>query len=409
MQRCVIIGGGHAGAQACTSLRKEGWTGQIVLLTDEDSLPYHRPPLSKTYLQSQVTAEKLLIRPQGAYQKDDIEIRLKTRVKRIEPAQQSIELHNGEHLSYDKLLICTGSRARTADCMGAQLNNIFYIKTLKDIEKLSLAIDVNNSKKRIVMVGGGYIGLETAAVLKKMGHDVTIIERESRLLARVTAKRISAFYHNLHKSNGIKIFTQTNVVAFQGKDAVSTVLCEDKVIPADIVIVGIGAQTNTELAQEAGLLVEHGGIVINELCQTTDMNIYAAGDCTIGIEHHSGLATRIESVPNALEQAKTAAATICGKYKPVTAVPWFWSDQFDCKIQIAGLNQGYDETVLRQKDDKALSLWYLKQGKIIAADCINCAKEFMAAKKIIANKLDVPKALLSNTDIDLFKALAQLS
>ncbi|AOT07886.1 NAD(P)/FAD-dependent oxidoreductase [Pseudoalteromonas luteoviolacea] len=242
-----------------------------------------------------------------------------------------------------------------------------------------------------------------------MGHDVTIIERESRLLARVTAKRISAFYHKLHKSNGIKIFTQTNVVAFQGKDAVSTVLCEDKVIPADIVVVGIGAQTYTELAQEAGLLVEHGGIVINELCQTTDMNIYAAGDCTIGIEHHSGLATRIESVPNALEQAKTAAATICGKYKPVTAVPWFWSDQFDCKIQIAGLNQGYDETVLRQKDDKALSLWYLKQGKIIAADCINCAKEFMAAKKIIANKLDVPKALLSNTDIDLFKALAQLS
>ncbi|AOT07887.1 NAD(P)/FAD-dependent oxidoreductase [Pseudoalteromonas luteoviolacea] len=169
MQRCVIIGGGHAGAQACISLRKEGWTGQIVLLTDEDSLPYHRPPLSKTYLQNQVTAEKLLIRPQGAYQKENIEFRLKTRVKRIEPAQQRIELHNGEHLSYDKLLICTGSRARTADCMGAQLNNIFYIKTLNDIEKLSLAIGENSNKKRIVMVGGGYIGLETAAVLKKNG------------------------------------------------------------------------------------------------------------------------------------------------------------------------------------------------------------------------------------------------
>ncbi|ESP90841.1 MULTISPECIES: NAD(P)/FAD-dependent oxidoreductase [Pseudoalteromonas] len=412
MQRCVIIGGGHAGAQACTSLRREGWTGQIILLTDEDSLPYHRPPLSKTYLQNKVSAQQLLIRPLNAYRKDDVEVKLNTRVERIEPAIQSIVLQTGERLSYDKLLICTGSRARKADCMGADLNNVFYIKTLKDIEKLSASINSEKgkpNKRRIVMVGGGYIGLETAAVLKKMGHDVSIIERESRLLARVTAQSISSFYHKLHKSNGIKIFTDTNVIAFQGKDTVSTVLCEDKVIPADIVVVGIGAKTNVELAKSAGLLIENDGIVINELCQTTDNNIYAAGDCTIGIEHHSGLATRIESVPNALEQAKTAAATICGKHKPVTAVPWFWSDQFDCKIQIAGLNQGYDETILRQCNEQALSLWYLKQGKVIAADCINCAKEFMAAKKIIALKLPIPKETLLNTDIDLFQALAQLT
>ncbi|KZN31667.1 NAD(P)/FAD-dependent oxidoreductase [Pseudoalteromonas luteoviolacea] len=411
MQRCVIIGGGHAGAQACASLRKEGWTGQIMLITDEDSLPYHRPPLSKTYLQNQVSAEQLLIRPEAAYIKDDIDVWLNTRVDKIEPAIQSIQLQSGEHISFDKLLICTGSRARKADCLGADLGNIFYIKTLNDIESLSAALTRDDSKKsrRIVMVGGGYIGLETASVLKKMGHDITIIERESRLLARVTAQSISTFYHKLHKRNGIKIFTDTNVVAFQGKDTVSTVLCDDKVIPADIVIVGIGAQTNTELAHSAGLLVENGGIVVNELCQTTDVNIYAAGDCTIGIEHHSGLATRIESVPNALEQAKTAAATICGKHKPVTSVPWFWSDQFDCKIQIAGLNTGYDETLLRQADNQTLSLWYLKQGRVIAADCINSAKDFMAAKKIIAQKIHVPREILSNLDVDLFKELARLT
>ncbi|KZW98235.1 hypothetical protein JL49_24535 [Pseudoalteromonas luteoviolacea] len=411
MKRCVIIGGGHAGAQACISLRKEGWTGQIMLITDEDSLPYHRPPLSKTYLQNQVTAAQLLIRPEAAYLKDEIDVKLNTRVDKIEPEIQSIQLQNGEHISYDKLLICTGSRARKADCMGAELDNVFYIKTLNDIERLSATLKLADLEisRRIVMVGGGYIGLETASVLKKMGHDVTIIERESRLLARVTAHSISAFYHKLHKSNGIKIFTDTNVVAFQGKDTVSTVLCEDKVIPADIVIVGIGAQTNTELAQSAGLLVENGGIVVNELCQTTDVNIYAAGDCTIGIEHHSGLATRIESVPNALEQAKAAAATICGKHKPSTAVPWFWSDQFDCKIQIAGLNTGYDETLLRQTDAHTLSLWYLKQGRVIAADCINSAKDFMAAKKVIAQKIHVPKETITNLSIDLFKELARLT
>jgi len=412
MARCIIIGGGHAGAQACISLRKEGWTDEIVLISDEHSLPYHRPPLSKNYLLGQVDEKGLLIRPEQAYQKDNITLKLRTRVARIEPALQSVVLQNGERLSYEHLLLCTGSRARKITCSGNELNNIFYIKTLKDIEQL--ATRLSTDKQRIVMVGGGYIGLETAAVLNKMGHQITLLEQAPRLLARVTAPFISEYYQQLHQQHGVDVLTNTQVLAFTGEQNVTGVRCKtltqsdtaEQYFNADLVIVGIGAEINTELAEQAGLLVEQNGIVVNELCQTTDKNIYAAGDCTIGIEHHSGIATRIESVPNALAQAKTAAATICGKHQAVTSVPWFWSDQYDCKIQIAGLNHGYDNTVLRQHSSNSFSLWYLKQGRIIAADCINTAKDFMAAKKLIDKKISLPIDMIGNTDIDLIKQLS---
>ena len=411
MARCIIIGGGHAGAQACINLRKEGWTDEIVLISDENSLPYHRPPLSKNYLLGHVDEKGLLIRPEQAYQKDNITLKLRTRVAKIEPALQSVVLQNGERLSYEHLLLCTGSRARTITCSGNELNNIFYIKTLKDIEQL--AAQLSTHKQRIVMVGGGYIGLETAAVLNKMGHTITLLEQAPRLLARVTAPFISEFYQQLHQQHGVEIHTSTHVTEFTGEHNVTGVRCKaitqsdtiERYFNADIVIVGIGAEINTELADQAGLLVEQNGIVVNELCQTTDKNIYAAGDCTIAIEHHSGIATRIESVPNALAQAKTAAATICGKHKAVTSVPWFWSDQYDCKIQIAGLNHGYDNTILRQHSSSSFSLWYLKQGRIIAADCINTAKDFMAAKKVIEQKASLPIEVIGDINIDLIKQL----
>ncbi|MFC3032797.1 NAD(P)/FAD-dependent oxidoreductase [Pseudoalteromonas fenneropenaei] len=402
MQTCVIIGGGHAGAQACAQLRKQGWDGKIVLLGNEASLPYHRPPLSKGYLQGNLSPAQLLIRPATAYQQDQITTILDCRVTSINPAKHEVELADGSHIKFDKLMLCTGSRARRLNVPGADLAGVYYIKTLLDIEHIAMHLAEHPGIKHIGMIGGGYIGLETAAVLREMGHEVRIFEREATLLSRVTSPIVSAFYHKLHHQKGVQIETQKQIAALKGERGVETLVCSDgSQYPVDLVIVGVGAIANTELAEQAGLLVE-GGVVVNEHCQTSHPDIYAAGDCTVQVEHHSSLATRIESVPNALEQAKAAAAAICGKPTAITAVPWFWSDQYHCKIQIAGLNHGFDRAVVRQyPNSEQFSVWYLKDGKIIAVDCINSAKDFMLGKRLVALKAQVPAKVLKDPNSQL--------
>lgn len=396
---CIIIGASHAAAQLAPSLRQDGWEGDIIVIGDETHVPYHRPPLSKAYLLGEKSADELLIRPQEIYSKHNIEFRLGTRVSAINRAEKTLTLHDGERLSYDKLAICTGARVRKVALPGSELQGVHYLRNIQDVDAIR---QHTGEHKRAVIVGGGYIGLETAAVLKKLGMQVTVLEMAPRVLARVTAPEMSAFFQRVHREEGVIIRTDAVVSGFAGEDRVTAVLCADgSRLPADLVVIGIGVIPNTELAADAGLAVANG-ITVDELARTSDPDIVAAGDCA---SHPSKLYGRIrlESVPNASEQAKTAAATICGKNKPYDALPWFWSDQYDLKLQMAGLNQGYDQVVIRGDRDhsRSFAAFYLKNGQLIAADCVNRAQEFMLSKRLIASATAVDAAKLADDSLEL--------
>ena len=397
-QTCIIIGASHAAAQLAPSLRQEGWEGKIIVIGDEPYLPYHRPPLSKAFLAGDQTAEGLLIRKQPIYDKNDIEFKLGTRVENINRSHKNITLTNGEVLSYDKLALCTGSRVRTVSLPGVDLEGIHYLRDISDVE--AIKGDVASGKSAVI-VGGGYIGLETAASLKKQGMNVTVLEMAPRVLARVTAPELSEFYTRVHSDEGVTIKTGIAVSGFEGDGRVQRVACADgSSFDADLVVIGVGIVPNVELAEAAGLTVENG-VVVDEFARTNDPDIVAAGDVTNHPNDLYGIRLRLESVPNATDQAKSAAASICGKDKVYRSLPWFWSDQYDLKLQIAGLSQGYDEVVIRGDKDAGRSFvaFYLKEGKLISADCVNRPQEFMISKKIISEGLSVDPARLADESI----------
>ncbi len=397
-ETCIIIGASHAAAQLAPSLRQEGWEGRIIVIGDEPYLPYHRPPLSKAVLSGEKSVDDLLIRAEALYEKQNIEFRLATRVDNIDRAHKTVTLTNGEVLSYDKLALCTGSRVRTVSLPGVELKGIHYMRDLRDT--LAIQEDVVAGKSAVI-VGGGYIGLETAASLKKMGMNVTVLEMAPRVLARVTAPALSEFYTRVHTEEGVNIQTGVAVAAFEGKECVERVLCADgSSFDADLVVVGVGIIPNTELAEAAGITVDNG-IVLDDYARTNDPDIVASGDCANHFNHLYNIRMRLESVPNATEQSKSAAASICGKDKAYNALPWFWSDQYDLKLQIAGLSQGYDHVVIRGDKDTSRSFvaYYLKEEKLIAADCVNRPQEFMLAKRIIADSLPVDPDRLADESI----------
>jgi len=399
---CIIIGASHAGAQLANSVRKEGWQGRILVIGDEPMAPYHRPPLSKALLMQEKTADQLDIFKPTVYEKANVEFRLGQRVARIDRQAKQVILENGETLHYDKLALCTGARVRKLDIPGADLKGVHYLRTLADAEAIQQ--DVTSGGKAVI-VGGGYIGLETAASLRKLGMEVTVLEMMNRVLERVTAPELSEFYANLHQQHGVNIITNAQAQAILGQGKAQQVQCNDNLtLDADLVIIGIGFVPNTELAAAAGLEIDNG-IVVDEFACTADPDIAAAGDCTYHPNNLLGYRLRLESVPNAMEQAKTAAASLCGNPKAYHALPWFWSDQYDIKLQIAGFNKGYDRVILRgNPDSNQFVAWYLQGDRILAADCINSPKEFMQAKKIIGQQL-----ALSATDLaDCQQDLAQL-
>ena len=398
-QVCIIIGASHAGAQLATSVRKEGWEGRILVIGDEPIAPYHRPPLSKAFLMKEKTADQLEIFKPSVYEKAGVEFKLNTRVSKIDRANKTIILESGKTLPYAKLALCTGARVRKLDIPGGDLPGVHYLRDLADSEAIQGSVKEGG---KAVIVGGGYIGLETAASLRKLGMDVTVLEMMHRVLERVTAPELSEYYTKLHESHGVKIITDAQAQAILGDGRAQQVQCNnDLILDADLVIIGIGVIPNTELAADAGLAVDNG-VVVDELARTADPDIVAAGDCTNHPNGLLGYRLRLESVPNAMEQAKTAAATICGLEKPYNAQPWFWSDQYAAKLQIAGMNRGYEKVVLRgEPSTDQFVAWYLKGGEVLAADCINSPKEFMAAKKIIANKLAVNEADLADASGDL--------
>ncbi|MDF1630609.1 MAG: FAD-dependent oxidoreductase [Alcanivoracaceae bacterium] len=406
-QVCVIIGASHAAAQLATSLRQQGWSGSIRMIGDEGGLPYQRPPLSKAFLCGEKGADSLIIRPSAFYEKHQIEF-IPGRVTAIDRAAKTLTLADGSEQHYDKLALCTGTRVIRLPIKGASLAGVHYLRTLADVEGIRRELP---DTRRVVIIGGGYIGLETAASLRKQGIDVVVLEMAERVLQRVTAPQVSAFYQRMHSEAGVIIETSTMVAAFDGEQRVERVLCADgRSYAADMVIVGIGVRPNSELAEAAGLEIDNG-IVVDEYCQTQDPDIVAAGDCANQWDPGSAQRRRLESVPNAVEQAKTAAATLCGEKIPQISLPWFWSDQYDLKLQMAGLNQGYDQVVIRGTADSGSSFaaFYFQQGQLIAADCVNRAPEFMLAKKLLGQKQTFDLTQLADEAIPVKQLMAELT
>jgi len=397
-ERVIIVGAGHAAAQLAPSLRQEGWAGDILMIGEEGCSPYQRPPLSKDYLSGDRPAETLPIRPSGVYQQHGIEF-LAGRVESVDRGVRQVRLAGGELLDYQKLALCTGARVRQLAVPGADLPGVFYLRTLEDVDAIRRALEPSS---RVVIVGGGYIGLEAAAALRKLNIQVSVVEVQPRLLARVTAPEVSGFYRRVHGEAGVDVFTDWSVAAIEGDDSVAAVVGEDgRRLPADMVIVGIGVIPNVELAEECGLKVDDG-IWVDEFAATADPDIFAAGDCTNHPNCQLGRRVRLESVPNAMEQAKSAAAGICGRPHCYDGYPWFWSDQYDLKLQIAGLSDGYDRVVLRGDPETGRSFvaWYLRGDQLLAADCINRPKEFMVAKQLLARGVSVDPGALSDESVD---------
>lgn len=380
--RAVVVGASHAGAQLVTSLRQGGWSGEIVLVGDEPVLPYQRPPLSKAYLAGKVGLKELALRSEDFYLKQDIK-RVTATVEEIDRSASELVLGTGERLAYDALALCTGARPRRLPATGADLDGVHYLRRSSDVEGIREdAIPGRNA----VIVGGGYIGLETAASLHALGLHVTVLEAADRVLERVTAPEVSAFFTRIHQSEGVEVRTNALVEALVGDSRVrEVVLASGDSVVADLVIVGIGIEPTTELAEKAGLVVDDG-ILIDAHARTSDPSIVAAGDCTSQDMPRYGRRIRLESVPSAVEQAKVAAATICGKDKKIAALPWFWSDQYDLKLKIAGLNTGYDDIILNGDPtrDRDFTCYYLRGGELLAADCVNRPRDFVTSKRMIA-------------------------
>ena len=390
----LVIGAGHAAGQLATSLRQAGHPGQITLVGEEAAPPYQRPPLSKKYLAGELEADRLLFKPQDFYEKQDVSLALGRRVASIDVDAAQVTLDDGEHMSWDRLVLATGSRVRRLDVPGSGLAGVHYLRTTADVD--AIREDFEHAK-RLVIVGGGYIGLEVASVAAARGMSVHVVEQESRLLSRVVSPDISEFYHRVHTDAGVQIHLDCGVTGFDGEGRVSAVrLADGGSLDADLVVIGIGVVPNVELAQDAGLACDNG-VLVDEYCRTADPRIFAIGDCTNHPNPLLGRRLRLESVPNALEQAKAAAATLTGKPTEYAQVPWFWSDQYDLKLQIVGLTDGYDQTVVRgDMAARQFACFYLKQGRLIAVDAVNSPREFMFSKPAVAVGARIPADVLSD-------------
>jgi len=397
-QSCVIAGASHAGVQLALSMRQGGWEGRILMVGEEATLPYHRPLLSKDVLAGTKSLEQSLIRPAAVLEKANIELQLGQRVEAVNRADRRLHLSDGSSLAYDKLALTLGSRARTIPLTGSDKTGVFYFRTISDVQRIGAFIAKG---KRAVIVGGGYIGLETAAVMRKLGMNVTVLEALPRVLQRVTAPAVSTFYERVHLQEGVKIITNAVVESIEGENQVESVrLSNGTTCEADLVIIAVGVLPNTALAKDAGLETEDG-ISVDEFARTSDQNIVAAGDCTFHFNPIYQRKVRLESVQNATDQAKIAAATLCGKLEPYSALPWFWSDQYDVKLQIAGLSEGHNQVIVRGNPDegRSFSAFYFAEDRLLAVDAINRPAEFMLGKKLLLLGTSVDKQKLSDDSV----------
>ncbi|HUS23917.1 MAG TPA: FAD-dependent oxidoreductase [Candidatus Binatia bacterium] len=393
----LILGGGQAGAEIAMNLRQRGFAGSITLAGDEPQPPYKRPPLSKGYLSGQAKVESLHVMPPDKLAQAGIRWLGSARAARLDRVARQVELADGRRLSYRKLALATGGRPRALP--GVQGDNVFLLRTIADVDAIRARCAPG---ARVVIVGAGFIGLEAAAVLVKLGLKVTVLEALPRVLARVTVPEMSQFYEAAHRAAGVDLRTSARIAGFDGTPAVSGVRLEGgETVAADLIIVGIGIVPNVELAQQAALAVDNG-IVVDECARTGDPDVVAAGDCTSHPSVHYGRRVRLESVQNAMEQARTAAASLMGLSEPYQAVPWFWSDQYDLKLQMAGLSTGFDRMVMRGDPAKrSFALFYLGDGKLVAADAVNRAQDYMFARKAIAARTPLDAAKLADESVSL--------
>ncbi len=398
--KLVIAGAGHAAGQAVATLRQKKFDGEIVLIGEEPWLPYQRPPLSKKFLAGELPAERLYVKPPSFYEDPSITIQLDTRVERIDRGARVLHCIGAPEVRYDRLILALGARVRRLPSLpGGDLAGIHYLRNVGDVERIRTDL---SEGCRLVIVGAGYIGLEVAAVASQLGARVAVVEMQDRVMKRVVASPVSAFYEQEHRRHGVKLLLGSGLAGFTGEGRVSAVaLADGREIPADLVVVGIGIVPNVELAADAGL--ETGdGIVVDEHCRTADPCIYAIGDCTLHPNPLIGRRVRLESVQNALEQARTAAANLCGEDICYTEVPWFWSDQYDLKLQIAGLSQGHDRTLVRGNPaERKFSCIYLEGERLLAVDAINRPKDFLQSKKLIAERCALNLDRLADPTVEL--------
>ncbi len=393
MSHVLIIGAGHAGANAAAMLRQSGFAGEVTLISEEAVLPYQRPPLSKAWLKGETSSEALALRPASFYEKSNVTLRLSSRAQAIDRAAKVVVLEGGERIAYDKLIIATGARARRLPLAGADSPSVHELRNVADADRLKAGLA---AAKRIAIIGGGYIGLEVAASARALGVDVVILEREARVLARVANPLLSGFFTDYHRARGVEIRTGVEIAGFDvdGDRFNGVRLADGSLVAADCALVGVGAIPNDELARAAGLKCELG-VCVDEVARTSDADIYAIGDVTwrpLPLYQRHG---RLESVPNALEQARMVAADIAGKPLPAGDVPWFWSDQYDLKLQIAGLAFGDESIIVRGDPASAkFALFHLDGGVVRAVEAVNSPAEFMAAKPwILAGKAVDPQRL----------------
>jgi 3-phenylpropionate/trans-cinnamate dioxygenase ferredoxin reductase subunit len=398
----VIVGAGHGGAQAALALRQHGFAGSIAMIGREPEPPYERPPLSKEYLAREKPFDRLYIRPPALWAEKHIRMELSREVLAVDPVAKRLTLSGGETCDYGTLIWATGGDPRKLSCAGADLAGVHAVRTREDVDRLMGELDAG--AKTVAVIGGGYIGLEAAAVLTKLGCKVTLLEALPRVLARVAGEELSAFYEADHRAHGVDLRTNVMVdsIVGDGTKANGVKLADGSVVPAEIVIVGIG------IIAAVGPLITAGaaggnGVEVDELCRTSLPDIYAIGDCASHSNAFAdGAVIRLESVQNANDMANTVARAICGDPQPYKATPWFWSNQYDLKLQTVGLSTGYDQAILRgDPATRSFSVVYLKAGQVIALDCVNMVRDYVAGRKLVEARATPDVAALADPEVAL--------
>jgi 3-phenylpropionate/trans-cinnamate dioxygenase ferredoxin reductase subunit len=399
MEDLVIIGAGQSAIQCINSLKKEGYAGSITMIGEEEHLPYQRPPLSKGFLEDSVNKERLYFKKLDFFTENKIQLKLGTSANKVDLENKLVFLSDDTHLSFDKLVFATGSRVRKLDFPGSNLSSIHYLRGLDDAE--SIKNDLERSKE-VVVIGAGYIGLEVAAIAAKKNVTVSVIEMADRVMNRTVDPQISDYYLKLHQNNGVKFIFNNSLEEIKGSKKVESVLCSDgSEIKADMVIIGAGIIPNVELADQAGVFCDNG-ILVDEFGQTNYKNVYACGDCTSHPNKLLNKQLRLESVHNAMEQSKTVAFSALAKPLEYNQVPWFWSDQYDHKLQIVGLSGEHDNVVMRgNTKDQKFMLFYTKDNQLIAVDAVNNPKEFLICRKLVANKVKIKSEMISDINTNL--------
>lgn len=404
MTKVVIIGAGHAGGSAAAFLRQYGFEGEIVLAGEEPAPPYQRPPLSKAWLKGEAVLEDLLLRPESFYAEQAIDLRVGVTATAIDPAARTVDFADGSREAYDILILATGSTARRLSLPGSDRPDLLELRTLADAEKLKATLGPG---RRLAVVGGGYVGLEAAASARALGADAVVIERMDRVLARVASAALSQFFTDYHRARGVQVLTSAEVVGFE---PAGVRLADGVLVEADAILVGVGALACDQLARSAGLTCDNG-VVVDETARTSVPHVYAIGDMTNRpVPVHDGRRHRLESVPNALEQAKQAAAAIVGRPAPAPETPWFWSDQYDLKLQIAGLSDGADAQVVRgDRDAGRFAVFHLAGDRMLSVEAVNAPAEFMAGKQMIARGTPVDRVRLANPTVSMKDVAAAAS